>query len=99
MRLLEIDCAFTDDYLAGHARRVGLAGPQTPVAAMQKLLPTIRYDVKFESDRLRDLDLAGHFRIRQGASAEENAEALAAFLDIPTETAREIAATDYLFVD
>ena len=99
LRVLEIDCEFTDDYLVGHARRVGLAGAETPVAAMQKLLPTIRYDVKFESDRLRDLDLAGHFRIRQGASAEENAEALAAFLDIPTETAREIAATDYLFVD
>ncbi|MFZ1513472.1 MAG: DUF5928 domain-containing protein [Tabrizicola sp.] len=99
LRVLEIDCEFTDDYLVGHARRVGLAGAETPVAAMQKLLPTIRYDVKFESDRLRDLDLAGHFRIRQGASAEENAEALAAFLDIPAEMAREIAATDYLFVD
>jgi Family of unknown function (DUF5928) len=99
MRLLEIDCDFTDDYLVGHARRVGLAGPHTPVAAMEKLLPTIRYDVKFESDRLRDLDLAAHFRLRQGASPEENAEALAAFLEIPVETAREIAATDHLFVD
>ena len=55
--------------------------------------------MKFESDRLRDLDLAGHFRIRQGASTAENAEALAAFLDIPVETAREIATTDHLFVD
>jgi hypothetical protein len=99
LRLLEIDCEFTDDYLVGHARRVGLAGAETPVTAMQKLLPTIRYDVKFESDRLRDLDLAGHFRMRQGARPEENAEALAAFLDIPAETAREIAATDYLFLD
>ncbi|MFO1201273.1 MAG: DUF5928 domain-containing protein [Tabrizicola sp.] len=99
MRLLEIDCDFTDDYLVGHARRVGLAGPHTPVAAMEKLLPTIRYDVKFESDRLRDLDLPGHFRMRQSGTVEENAAALAAFLEVPAETAREIAATDYLFVD
>lgn len=99
MRLLEIDCAFTDDYLVGHARRVGLAGQETPVTAMERLLPTIRYDVKFESDRLRDLDLPGHFRMRQDASVDENAEALAAFLEVPIETAREIAATDYLFVD
>ena len=99
LRLLEIDCEFTDDYLVGHARRVGLAGAETPVAAMQRLLPTIRYDVKFESDRLRDLDLAGQFRMRQAASAEDNAQALAEFLEIPVETAREIAATDYLFVD
>lgn len=28
-RLLEIDCNMTDDYLVGHARRVGLAGDQT----------------------------------------------------------------------
>jgi Family of unknown function (DUF5928)/Core-2/I-Branching enzyme len=99
LRLLEVDCAFTDDYLVGHARRVGLAGPHTPVMAMEKLLPTIRYDVKFESDRLRDLDLAGHYRMQQGASVEENAAALAAFLEVPADTAREIAGTDYLFVD
>jgi hypothetical protein len=99
LRLLEVDCQFTDDYLAGHARRVGLASPHTPAAAMEQLLPTIRYDVSFESDRLRDLDLAAHFRMRQGASVEENAAALAEFLEIPVDTAHEIAATDYLFVD
>jgi hypothetical protein len=66
---------------------------------MDHLLTTIRYDVKFESDRLRDLDLSGHFRMRQGARVEENAQALAAFLDVPADEAREIAATDYLFVD
>jgi hypothetical protein len=99
LRLLEIDCDFTDDYLFGHARRVGLAGPNTPGVAMDHLLTTIRYDVKFESDRLRDLDLSGHFRMRQGARVQENAQALAAFLDVPADEAREIAATDYLFVD
>ena len=99
LKLLEVDCGFSDEYLVGHARRVGLAGAETPVAEMRRLLPTIRYDVKFESDRLRDLDLAGHFHLREDASLGENAEALAAFLDIPGATAREIAATDYLFVD
>ena len=99
VRLLEIDCEFTDDYLVGHARRVGLAGPHTAPAAMAQLLPTIRYDVRFESDRLRDMNLAGHVRIRQSASADENALPLAEFLGIPVEAAREIAATDYLFVD
>ncbi|MFN3462343.1 MAG: DUF5928 domain-containing protein, partial [Oceanibaculum sp.] len=96
---LEIDCQFSDDYLVGHARRVGLAGPETPVSAMEQLLPAIRFDVKFESERLRDLDLAGHSRMRQTAGVAENAAVLAAFLDIPAETAREIAATEYLFVD
>jgi hypothetical protein len=99
VRLLEIDCTFTDDYLMGHARRVGLATDKTPEAAMARLLPTIRYDVRFESDRLREMNLARHYRIREAAAADENALALAAFLELQPDKAREIAATDYLFVD
>ncbi len=98
-RMLEIECTFTDDYLIGHARRVGLAGESTPKETLDRLLPTIRYDVKFESDRLRDAEFEGHFRIRQTASVTENTVPLAEFLDIPPETAREIAATEHLFVD
>jgi len=98
-RLLEIDCAFSDDYLIGHAKRVGLAGEHTTPETLNTLLPTIRYDVIFESDRIRDANFANHFRIREGASAEENARALADFLDIPPDKAREIGATDSLFAD
>jgi hypothetical protein len=99
VRLLELECDFTDDYLIGHARRVGLAGERTPQEVIDRLLPTIRYDVKFESDRIRDADFKGLFRIKQSASAEENAVSLAEFLDISIEKAREIAETEYLYVD
>jgi len=99
VKLLEIDCTFSDDYLIGHARRVGLAGERTPPAMIRRLLPTIRYDVKFESDRIRDMNLKGYSCLHEGASAEQNTLLLAAFLDIPLDQAREIAATDYLFFD
>lgn len=99
VRLLEVECRFTDEYLLGHARRVGLAGDQTPQDVLDRLLPTIRYDMRFESDRLRDADLADFHRIRETASAEENALPMARFLGIPVETAREIVSTDYLFKD
>ncbi|NEX47657.1 DUF5928 domain-containing protein [Pseudotabrizicola algicola] len=99
VRLLEIECDFSDDYLIGHARRVGLAGDRTPQATIDRLLPTIRYDVKFESDRIRDAGFRNLHRIRQSASVDENTLPLAEFLDIPVENAREIAATEYLFVD
>ncbi len=99
VRLLEIDCRFTDDYLRGHACRVGLAGEHTPEAAMAQLLPTIRYDVRFESDRLRDMNLSRHYRMREAAPVAANAEALAEFLDIPVKTAEDIAGTEYLFWD
>ena len=99
VRLLEIECEFTDDYLLGHARRVGLASDNSPQETLERLLPTIRYDVKFESDRMRDADFENFFRIRQSASVEDNTGPLAAFLGIPRDKAREIAETHYLFVD
>ncbi len=99
VHLLEIQCEFSDDYLIGHARRVGLAGQRTPPEVIDRLLPTIRYDVRFESDRLRDANFPGFSRIRQSATVQENTLPLAEFLDISPEKAREIAATAYLFVD
>ena len=99
VRLLEIECDFTDDYLIGHAKRVGLAGDRTAQEVIDRLLPTIRYDVKFESDGIRDAGFTGFGRIRQAATVAENTVPLAEFLDIPVEKAREIAATEYLFVD
>ena len=99
VRLLEIECDFTDEYLIGHARRVGLAGDTTPQATIDRLLPTIRYDVRFESDRIRDAGFVGLGRLRQSASVDENTVPLAEFLDISVEKARAIAATEYLFVD
>ena len=99
VRLLEIGCDFSDDYLLGHARRVGLASEGTPDDTLARLLPTIRYDVKFESDRLHDADFANFHSLRQSATLAENTAALAAFLGASEAAAREITETHYLFVD
>ena len=98
-KLLEIECEFSDDYLIGHAKRVGLAGARTQHETINNLLPTIRYDVVFESDRIRDAGFENHFRMREVVSVEENAQILAEFLNISLGKAREIAATDHLFTD
>lgn len=98
-RLLEIECDFTDDYLLGHARRVGLASDQTPDETVAKMLPTIRYDVTFESDQIRDANFPQLYRISEGASAEDNAVILASFLSTDTETARRITDAEHLFTD
>jgi hypothetical protein len=99
VRLLEIECDFTDDYLIGHAKRVGLAGQKTPQDTINRLLPTIRYDVKFESDRIRDAGFSDLYRLRQSGNVDENITALAEFLDITKENARRIVQTEYLYVD
>jgi hypothetical protein len=98
-RVLEIDCDFTDEYLIGHARRVGLAGESTPQDVIDRMLPTIRADLRFESDRILDANFPMVLRLRQSASVDENAVALAQAFAIPEATARDIAQTHYLFVD
>lgn len=98
-RLLEIECRFSDEYLAAHARRVGLAGEQTPPEAMARLLPTIRHDVAHESLRLREARLPHHHRIAEDRSAAENASAIAAFLSVGMDVAHALAETPHLFSD
>jgi hypothetical protein len=99
VRLLEIECDFAEAYLIGHARRVGLAGVDTPDEVLARILPTIRADFRFESDRIREADFEGFHRMRESASLEANTGALARFLGIGEDAAREIAATPYLFTD
>jgi Family of unknown function (DUF5928)/Core-2/I-Branching enzyme len=98
-RLLEVECRFGDEYLIGHARRVGLAGERTSQETLDRLLPTIRFDLAFESDRIKDAGFERVSRVREGASEDENSVALAAFLDIAPAVARDIAATPHLFAD
>ena len=98
-RLLEIDCVFTEDYLTGHARRIGLAGETTSAETLAQLLPTIRYDVTYQSDRIRDAQFPQHGRLREVASVTENAKTLMSFLSVSEPTALTIAAAPHLFVD
>ncbi len=98
-RLLEVECLFSDVYLLGHARRVGLAGERTAPETAAALLPTVRLDVLHESDRLRDAQFPHHHRISERASPEENAGPLAAFLSVPRDVALRVAETPWLFSD
>ncbi|RKF16141.1 glycosyl transferase [Roseovarius spongiae] len=98
-RMLEIQCVFTDDYLIGHAMRVGLAGEQTSAETFERLLPTIRGDMVYESDGIRDAEFEHHYIISESRPPEENAAPIARFLDIDHEQARDIARTEHLFAD
>lgn len=98
-RLLEIDCSFSDDYLVGHARRVGLAGEKTAPETLERLLPTIRNDMVFESDRIRDAEFRNHTRMRETGDLTNNTQALAQFLSISQDAAQEIASNPHLFAD
>ena len=98
-RILELQCRFSADDLAGHAVRLGLAGPQARPDALERLLPTLRDDLLNESDRIRDADFEHHIILREQDDRARDADLLARFLDIPPENAQEIAQPDQLFTD
>ena len=62
-------------------------------------MPTIRGDMVFESDRIRDADFEHLSVVEQSASIEDNAAQIARFLDINTDKAINIASTPHLFAD
>ena len=84
-RMLEVQCDFTLDYMIGHAMRVGLAGEQTSVETLGRLWPTIRNDMNFESDALRDAEFEHLYRMHESATVEENAKELANFPTVSHE--------------
>nr|WP_309503962.1 DUF5928 domain-containing protein [uncultured Roseovarius sp.] len=98
-RMLEVQCVFTDEYLIGHAMRVGLAGEQTSAETLERLLPTIRGDMTFESDKIRDAEFEHLYVVNETRDPEENAGPIAAFLDIDHDKARAIAQSEHLFAD
>jgi hypothetical protein len=98
-KLLEIQCDFTDDYLRGHAIRTGLAGEQTSAQAFERLLPTIRGDISFESETIREAGFDNHYILRQSGNPELYAVQVAQFLDISLEKAQEIGKIEHLFED
>ena len=62
-------------------------------------MPTIRGDMVFESDRIRDADFENLYAVDQGVGVEDNAGQIAQFLDIPMDKALVIAGTPHLFAD
>ena len=62
-----------------------------------RLLPTIRNDMNFESDAMRDAGFENLHRMRVSSSIEENTAELADFLSISEEDPHKIVEADYTF--
>ncbi len=99
VRVLEIRCEYSDDYLIGHARRIGLAGAHTPANTVANILPTLRNDLAYEEDQIQNAGFDHIWRISQSADKSENAAAISDFLSVTEEQADAIMSLDYLFTD
>ncbi|MEM1273840.1 MAG: DUF5928 domain-containing protein [Pseudomonadota bacterium] len=97
--ILEIACHIDDAYLIGHAGRVGLASPETPPEILDRILPTLRHEFAFESERIRETKFPRHLVMHELARPDVNAALLAGLLDVDEEIGMRIAQTPYLFND
>ena len=98
-RILELQCNFDDQYLVGHAHRVGLATDDTPGEVIQRMLPTLRHEFLDESTAIRDAEFPRHFRLREGRPMAENGAVLSEFFGIEPERGLALAETQHLFAD
>ncbi len=98
-RILFIDTPFDEDYLRGHMRRTGLAGPGTPDSVIRQLLPIVASDLAHEAERLRHLAFSRMTVLSPAAPAADNAQAIARFLDVSPQVAHDLAQTPHLFTD
>ncbi|MEJ5219688.1 DUF5928 domain-containing protein [Cognatishimia sp. D5M38] len=98
-RALEIQCNYSDDYLKGHAARIGLAGESTPKDTFERILPTIRRGIDDESDAIRDARFENYHYIREQDEFDDFLDPLQAFLSVSQDQARDIAATPHMFAD
>ena len=72
LRVLEVDVDFDDVYVLGHAKRVGLVAENTPVGTLVGLLPSVKNDLRYELEALRDCGFANYFRIIEGDTVTRN---------------------------
>lgn len=97
VRTLQLLPDYDDGYLEGHAARVGLLGDKTPRETVERLLPTLRYDFAYETDRIRQSDFARVYHISQDAPREARVVAVAQAFGCPADQAETIADTPHLF--
>ncbi|MFT5637969.1 MAG: hypothetical protein ACI861_000787, partial [Paracoccaceae bacterium] len=98
-RVLEIECAYDEDYLIGHAKRFGLAGENTSHDTLMRLVPTVRQEFSFETDAIKDAEYPHFYQINERSSDSENTPPISDFLGISRKQAGEIARTDHLFAE
>jgi len=97
--LLELQCNFSDDYLKGHAKRVGLASERTSDAGFQNMLPTIRRDIIQESDGILDAQFENHYILHEDDTDAQKAKQIVEFLELDPDKALEVITSNNIFAD
>ncbi len=91
LRVLDVGCTFDDDYLVGHAQRIGLSDGQTQTEVNNALIAALHNNIRADHEALQEMGLPALFFVHEKHDTDSNAVALAAFLKIPQHRAENIA--------
>lgn len=90
MQVLEVSCHLDDEYLIGHAQRVGLSDRNASPEMTKSLVSALRNTIRADHDALQEMGLSDLNIVMQSRSPENNALALGRFMKIRTMRAEEI---------
>lgn len=93
MRVLDVQCSFDDDYLTGHAQRIGLADSNISAEMSGSLTSALHNNIRADQDSLQEMGLPALYMINETASDEMNGVALASFMKISTPRAEKLVQT------
>ena len=97
VRILDVRCDISDDWLSGHGERIGLGSPETTGALHGQLLTTLRNTIEAEVRAIRHLGLAGYRSIAEGETPGQMARPIAEALGLSVDQGAKIARRDGLF--
>lgn len=99
LRVLEIDCDISDDWLSGHAERVGLGSPADQGDLRESVMRALRQNIDDEQTTIRDFKLTHHYRIAQSMEPGRMARPIADAFAISVDAGAKLARTQHLFED
>lgn len=99
LRVIDLDCSLCDDYLAGHAGRIGLASAVTPSQALAEIIPPLRAQVTRERDALKQIEGANVVTLSEVTPEAENMSVLARALGLDADDAARLTRRATLFKD
>lgn len=99
IRILHLESTFSDEELIAHAQRTGLLGVQTTAQTRDRILPAIRNDIHYESDRIREARFALYHSVRDTDDEAQVEAALRAAFGLSQQEAEQILQFKGLFAD
>lgn len=99
IRILELLCDLSDDWLSGHAERVGLGTAADQGDLRENVMAALRQNILDEQSDIRELNLPVHVRVRDSDELGSLARPFSNAFGVSIDAGASLARTQHLFED